>query len=211
VDRLMQSIERMTSQDPGVEGNARLTTSTAIVLLLLLAAEGATVLSLRSLLGPHVFIGFLVIPPLALKISSTVYRFARYYRGDPAYRRKGPPHPALRILGPIVILTTIALLGTGVALGGLTGGSEHQMLFLHKASFVLWFGAMTLHVLGHVAETARIGPRDWWPARSESRGQSPLLQGRASRRWSLAVSVVAGLLLAAWGLGHLGPWVSSGR
>lgn len=166
-------------------------------------------LSLRSLLRPHVFIGFLVIPPMLLKISSTVYRFTRYYAGDAAYRRKGPPYPALRVLGPIVILTTLALLDTGVALGVLTGASQHQMLFLHKASFVLWFAAMTLHVLGHLADTARIGPRDWWHARSGSEGQQPLVHGRASRTWSLAISIVAGLLLAAWGLGHLGPWVSS--
>lgn len=111
----------MTPTDRGVEGNSRLTASAAVVLLVLLAAEGATLLSIRSLLGPHVFLGFLVIPPVALKISSTVYRFARYYTGDPAYRRKGAPHPVLRLLGPVVILTTVALLSTGVALGALAG------------------------------------------------------------------------------------------
>lgn len=201
----------MTPPDPGVEGNSRLTASAAIVLLLLLAAEGATLLSIGSLLRPHVFIGLLLIPLVALKISTTVYRFARYYAGNAAYRRRGPPHPALRALGPVVILTTVALLATGVALGVMSGGSQRQMLLLHKASFVIWFAAMTLHVLAHLAETARIGPRDWWPARPVHSARRPALQGRASRTWSLAASLVAGLLFAGWGLGHLGPWVSSWR
>jgi hypothetical protein len=201
--------ERTTSPDPGAEGNSRLTASAALVLLLLLAAEGVTLLSIHSLLRPHVFIGLLLVPPVALKISSTVYRFARYYAGDPAYRRKGPPHPALRFLGPVVILATVALLTTGAALGVVSGGSQRQMLLLHKASFVIWFAVMTLHVLGHVAETARIGPRDWWPTRAGISGRPRAHQGGASRRWSLAASIVAGLLLAGWGLSHLGPWVSS--
>jgi len=38
----------------GVEGNSRLTSATALVLLILLAIEGVTVLRVRSLLTPHV-------------------------------------------------------------------------------------------------------------------------------------------------------------
>jgi hypothetical protein len=64
----------------GPEGNARLTGTVAAVLVLLLAAEGVTVLSVRSLVAPHVFIGMLLIPPVTLKIGSTIYRFARFYR-----------------------------------------------------------------------------------------------------------------------------------
>lgn len=75
----------------GVEANARLTGSTAAVLFVLLAAEGVTILRVRPLLSWHVFIGMLLVPPVALKIGTTSYRFVRYYRGSPAYRRKGPP------------------------------------------------------------------------------------------------------------------------
>jgi hypothetical protein len=35
------------------------------------------------------------------------------------------------------------------------------LLKVHKASFVLWFGAMTIHVLGHLGEVFRLAPRDW--------------------------------------------------
>jgi hypothetical protein len=100
----------------GVAANARLTGAAAAALLVLLAAEGATIPFIGPLLGPHIFIGLLLIPPVALKMGSTGYRFLRYYSHSPAYVRKGPPHAALRFLAPGVVLTTLALFGTGVAL-----------------------------------------------------------------------------------------------
>jgi hypothetical protein len=193
----------MSSSDSGVEGveaNARLTGSAAAVLLILLAAEGATLPAVHALLRPHVFIGFALIPPVALKIGSTLYRFGRYYRGAPSYRRKGPPPTVLRLLGPVVILTTILVLGSGVALLFLSAPWQQRMLTLHKLSFVVWFGAMTVHVLGHIVETARLAPRDWTPTSAHSSA------GSASRRWALGASVLAGALLGAWGLGHVGGW-----
>ena len=75
----------------GVAGNARLTGAVAVALLVLLAAEGVTIPFIGQLLGPHMFIGLLLIPPVALKLASTGYRFARYYTHDEPYVRKGPP------------------------------------------------------------------------------------------------------------------------
>jgi hypothetical protein len=57
--------------DAGVAANARLTASNAAVLLVLLAIEGVTVLRVRALLAPHVFIGVVLIPPVLLKVAST--------------------------------------------------------------------------------------------------------------------------------------------
>ena len=74
----------------GVAGNARLTGAIAAALLVLLAAEGATIPFIGPLLGPHIFIGLLLIPPVLLKLASTGYRFARYYTGSRRLRRKGP-------------------------------------------------------------------------------------------------------------------------
>lgn len=187
-----------------VEGNARLTAASALALLVVLAAEGATLLSLHSLLRVHVFIGFALIPLVALKIVSTLYRFTRYYTGHAAYRRKGPPPAVLRLLGPVVIVTSVVLLGTGIALGLVASSMRPTVLFWHKASFVLWFGAMTIHVLGHLGESVRVGPRDW--RRTPTRlAVTP--QGRAARCWLLACTVVLGALIGIWGLGELGPWV----
>ena len=55
--------------------NARLTAANAAVLLVLLAAEGVTILRVRALLTPHVFIGVVLIPPVLLKMASTSWRF----------------------------------------------------------------------------------------------------------------------------------------
>jgi hypothetical protein len=149
-----------------------------------------------------VFIGFALIPPVALKVASTGYRFVRYYTGAPAYRQKGPPPAFLRLLGPLVIVSTVVLLASGVALLFVHGPWQQRSLTIHKASFVLWFGAMTVHVVGHLFETVRLAPRDW----SESRAVR--VRGGAARRFALATSVVAGGLLGAWSLGHLGTWLS---
>jgi hypothetical protein len=75
----------------GTEGNERLTATTAAVLLVLLAVEGATLLSIRSLLSVHVFIGMLLIPPVLLKLASTGYRVACYYASRREYRQKNRP------------------------------------------------------------------------------------------------------------------------
>jgi purine-cytosine permease-like protein len=54
-----------------VAGNARLTGGAAVALLVLLAAEGATIPFIGRLIGPHAFIGMLLIPPVLLKLGST--------------------------------------------------------------------------------------------------------------------------------------------
>jgi len=100
-------------RDAGVEGNARLTSTTGMLLLALLAIEGFTILNVRRLITLHVFLGILLIGPVLLKTGSTMYRFARYYTGAQPYLTKGPPHPLLRLLGPLVIVSSLTLLGTG--------------------------------------------------------------------------------------------------
>jgi len=185
----------------GVEGNTRLTAMTAAVLLVLLAAEGVTVLQIRPLLTPHVFIGMLLVPPVVLKILSTGYRFVRYYSGAPAYRRKGPPQALLRVLGPVVVVFTLVLFASGIWLLFVgRGGLRDNLLLLHKASFVLWFGAMAIHVLGHVLETARVAPRDFYGRTRRD------VAGAGARQWALAASLAVGVLLGLLLVGKAGTF-----
>jgi hypothetical protein len=173
----------------------------AVILLVLLAAEGVTVLRVRSLLSLHVFLGTLIIGPVLLKMGSTLYRLARYYTGSPAYRRKGQPPPLLRLLGPFVVVSTLAVLSSGMALLFVGPGLGQPTLFLHKASFVLWFGAMTVHVLAHLVDTARLAPRDWMRRTRRD------LRGTTVRQWSVLASVALGLPLAFALVGRVGPWL----
>ena len=63
--------------DEGVTRNERRTGTTAVMLVALLAVEGVTILFIRPLLSWHVFVGILLIPPVALKLAATGYRMAR--------------------------------------------------------------------------------------------------------------------------------------
>jgi hypothetical protein len=100
-----------------VAGNARLTGATGAVLLLLFCVEVATVvMGVKGMLTLHVMIGLLLVPPLLVKISSVSWRFLRYYRRNEAYRRRGAPPTAARILGPLLLLATIVLFVSGMTL-----------------------------------------------------------------------------------------------
>ena len=59
----------------GTAGNQQLTAATAVVLLVLLAALGVTIVRIGGLLNPHMFLGMLLVGPVALKLASTGYRF----------------------------------------------------------------------------------------------------------------------------------------
>ena len=175
-----------TTSNPA--GNARLTGLAGAVLFALLAAEGVTILRVHSLLSAHIFIGMVLVPIVVLKVISTVYRFARYYAGDARYVAKGAPLPVLRVAGPFVVVLTVAVFATGIMLG-IAGPGRDALLQLHKATFVLWFVAMTIHVLGHLLETPRLTAADW--ARS-----SPEAAGRVARTFLVVGALAIGLALA---------------
>jgi hypothetical protein len=184
----------------GAEGNERLTAATAVMLLLLLAAEGVTIVFLRPLLSEHIFIGMLLIPPVALKTGSTGWRFFRYYSGDRTYRTKGPPMLPLRLLAPLVVASTIAVFATGIALL-IHGPRDGFVLGLHKASFIVWGVATAIHVLAYVWRIPALAASDWRRRDPEHLGGSFL------RRTLLAGALVAGLVLALATARYAQPWV----
>jgi hypothetical protein len=188
----------------GVRGNARLTGQMALVLLVLLAAEGATLLSVGPLITPHVFIGMLLVPPVAVKVGSTGWKIVRYYTGAPAYRAKGPPPLALRLLGPLVVLLTAVVIGSGIALLLLPRSLGSELFFIHKASFVLWFGAMAVHVVAHLVDTARLAPADI------VRHTRTQVRGAGARLWTVAASLVVGTILGVVMLPTIGTWLAAG-
>jgi hypothetical protein len=175
----------------GPEGNEHLTAMTGAVLLVGFAVEGVTILELHRLLWLHFAVGFLLIGPVLLKVGSTMYRFIRYYARSEPYVRKGPPAPLLRVLGPLVILTSLAVLATGVVLA-VVGPGNGNWLFLHKASFVLWFGVMTVHVVAHAPRLPRL------LARNLTRGPVPARSpGAAARYLALSGALAGGIAVAA--------------
>ncbi len=174
----------------GAEGNEKLTAMTGALLLVGFAIEGLTILQIHRLLYWHFLVGLVLIGPVLLKITSTLYRFVRYYTHSAPYVRKGPPSPILRLLGPFVILTSVAVLGTGVILAVV--GRSGPWLLLHKASFVLWFGVMTVHVLNYAPRLPRM-----LGARAEYGGRAVAVPGAGVRWLLLAASLAVGIGVAA--------------
>jgi hypothetical protein len=166
----------------GSAGNEQLTLVVAALLLLLLAVEGATILRIGALLNVHAFVGMLLIPVVGLKVGSTGWRMVRYYRCGEEYVRRGPPHVALRMLvAPVLLLSTLVVFGTGVALLALDR-TQGTLVGLHKASFVVWAGAFALHVLAHLLRLPRL-----WRLR---------VPGAAVRIAVATLTLVAGVALA---------------
>ncbi len=210
---VLESETRSTDGQAGVEANSRLTATTGTLLTLLLLVEGFTVLDVRGYITLHTAVGLVLIGPVVLKTMSTMYRFFRYYTGRAAYVEKGPPNVVLRLIGPLVVLSSLAVLGTGVALLALHGKSD-TWLTLHQGSFVVWIAVMTLHFLGHLREAALGTAQELQRASGD-----PARRGKAVRWMVVAVSLVVGVGVAAaftpsassWHLHHDGDHGRAGQ
>jgi hypothetical protein len=187
----------------GTTGNERLTVAAGVVLLAPLAVIGITLISLRGLLWVHLFVGMLLIGPVALKLGSTGYRFVRYYTGTPSYRRAGPPAALLRAIAPIVVLSTVVVLASGVALLFVGPSSRGTLLPIHKISFIVWAAFTGIHVLGHLPAVPKALRADY----GASAQWSGDVTGRAGRVLSLAGALVAGVVIAILVIPEFGSWV----
>jgi hypothetical protein len=180
----------------GARGNAGLTSLVGSILLVLLAVEGATILRIQQLLSVHIFIGMLLLGPVTLKLASTGYRFVRYYGKSSEYVKLGPPAPLMRfVVAPVLVFSTLTLFASGIAL--LVSPQRGTLLLLHKASFIVWFGAMTLHVLTYGLRAGRNILGDFAARRSD---------GWIYRVGLAALAIVAGTIAAIATYPLADPW-----
>ena len=181
-----------------------------VILLVLLAALGVTILRIGQLLWLHLFLGLLLIGPVALKIASTGYRVLRYYTRNAIYRSKGPPMALLRAIGPVIGLSTVMVFITGVVLlyNGPSGRST--LVLLHKASFIVWLMFMAIHVLFHLPNLARNLQAVRLGAEEAGVPVTPASSGEVGRWIALAGAIVGGLVLALVLVPHYGAWTAPG-
>lgn len=166
----------------GSEGNEQLTAIVGALLILLLAVEGATLLDVNGLLTVHAFVGMLLVPLIGLKLASVGWRMLRYYLRGEEYVRRGPPHAFIRaLIAPVTVVSTVVLFATGIALLAVDQ-TQGTLVGLHKASFVVWLGATSLHVLTRA-----------WGLPAAIRVRVP---GTALRVGLAGASVLAGVALA---------------
>jgi uncharacterized membrane protein YhaH (DUF805 family) len=112
-------------------------------------------------------LGVLLVPVALLKTGSTGWRIARYYTGNRPYRAAGPPPMILRVLGPLVILSTLGVLGSGLALIAVGQGTSERTwltvlgqqvsaVTLHQVLFIA-FGVLTgLHLLARIVPAIQL-------------------------------------------------------
>lgn len=179
-----------------MEGNARLTAAVGLLLTILLLAEGVTILRVRQLITAHILIGLMLVAPVVVKIGTTTYRFACYYLGDEPYVRRGPPPLVMRVIGPLVVLSTVAVLGTGVALLFRRPGNAGVVLLFHKASFIVWVVLMTVHFLGHVVEAVRLTAQELLGRRLSAASGTGVPAGFSAPRWPRMAVLVLTLVVA---------------
>ena len=205
----------------GAEGNDRLTAMTGAVLLILLAVEGYTILRIGRLLTLHVFLGMLLLGPVTLKAASVIYRFARYYTGQRAVPAQGAAQPLLRLIGPVIVLLTACVFGSGIMLA-VTGpsyyGGPSGWLTRHRLSFIAWLCAMAIHVLTYVWRLPRLLAAEvrGVSLEGETGGQAgagrharramQVLGGRGTRLALLIASLLAGLVIALLTVHLAGKW-----
>lgn len=197
----------------GPAGNARLTAWTGMALLLAFLAEGVTLISLNRLVAMHIFVGALLVPLALVKTATTTWRMLRYYAGGVAYRQAGPPPMLLRLLGPLVVLTTLAVLGTGLALVALgpegsfrpiagAAGLIVDAFTLHKAAFVLWLLVTSVHTLARLVPALQL--------MLNRAGTTRVVPGSVVRAGVLVTAVAASVVVGALVLSAAGSWNNFG-
>jgi hypothetical protein len=173
----------------GAEGNEILTSAAAVILVGLLVAEGVTIVHMQGLLSAHMFIGLVLIPPVALKLGSTGYRMGSYYAGTRAYRKIGPPLLLLRLIAPVLVASTIAVLASGVLLLAI-GHKSSTVLTIHKVSSIVFGVLLAVQFLTYVPRVVRSLRVDWTAARRRA------VPGAGVRGMLVAAAAGGGVALA---------------
>jgi len=153
--------EHNGDKQSAVVGNERMTALAGVVLLVLILVELVSAAILHTLLSIHVFVGVLLVGPLIVKLSSTGWRFLRYYTGSPAFVRRGPPHLALRVMAPLLIATTLVVIGSGIGLVVTGPQNAGPLLPLHGFSVLVWLPLIALHFFAHTWRVPRLVADDW--------------------------------------------------
>jgi len=185
-----------------VVGNERMTALAGAVLLVLILVELVSAAILRTLLSIHVLAGVLLAGPLVVKLGSTFSRFLRYYTGSPAFVRRGPPHLALRVMAPLLIATTLVVIGSGIGLVVTGPSSAGPLLPLHGFSVLVWLPLIAIHVFAHILRVPRLVADDW----SKPSGKS-LAAGRGRRLGMNLGALLAGAVAAILLFPGTAPWI----
>jgi hypothetical protein len=187
-------------------GNERLTAIVGALLLVPIVVELATiVLGVHTFMSLHVFVGFVLIPAVLLKLASTGWRFARYYTRSEASRAHGPPTLGMRLLAPLFVAATVALFGSGVAMGLLHGHGLQIARRVHGPASAIWIVLLGIHVLVYLRRTLVKASAEVFPV------SRPAVRGVRGRGYVVTTAVIAGLVVGAATVPAQHHWVNLRR
>ena len=195
-------VEPTPSDQPSVAANARLTAVNGALLFVMLIAIAMSVLLIGQFLALHFVIGFMLIPPLALKLYTTGYRFTKYYTGDPVFRTAGPPPLFLRlVVAPALVASAVVVMATGLELWAF--GDRFGVLWLstHTASAVVFMAAVFLHLISHSRQSAISLVED------AAANPGP---GAITRRSLMLGCIISSCVLGAASLTYASPFAATG-
>lgn len=101
-----------------------------------------------------------------------------------------------------MVVLTVVLPASGVALLPVRGSGLSLLLKVHKASFILSSGTMTIHVPGHLVDVVRFAPRDWVRRARRDAG------GAGIRQWLIAAGLAIGALPGVVVPSRIGRWLA---
>lgn len=187
--------------NPG--GNERLTAAIGVLVLAPVVVEIATVLlGVHTFMSLHVFVGLALIPAVLLKLTSTGWRFARYYTRNRAYIALGPPQIVMRVIAPLFVTATVALFGSGIGMGILQGSALQIARRVHGPASAIWLALLGLHVLVYVKRALIRAGGDLLPAKRT------YVRGTAARICLLAIAVICGLALGGATVPSQHRWIT---
>lgn len=208
----------------GVVGNTRLTSLAGTVLLALITLQVLSALFFALLtynvslpVGPlydvvrpvHFFVGFMLMPLIAIKLASTGYRFSRYYTRNPAYHAAGPPKPLGRLIAPVLIGSAIILVASGVEMWSFQNQFGLAWTAIHNVAAFTFVTVVIVHIALHVREAHRGAADDLAgvPASSDPTAQGPpaaAITRRALIGGGIAFGAVLGVGASSWPFSQLG-------
>lgn len=223
-DVLDEAVGRGHRRDPigartgGPAGNAQLTSWVGLLLVALIAAELVTLLDVTGLMGWHAGVGVALTAAALAKTASTGWRILRYYSRAHGYRSAGPPPLLLRLLGPLVIASTLGVLGSGLALiavgpDGSRGswfsvlGRRVDLVTVHQAFFILFAVFTGLHLIARFMPAVALARG----RRRDPAGEGRRLPGRGGRFAVLAGTCAAAALGVALILPATHGWQDAHR
>lgn len=196
-----------TARAGGPAANARLTALAGVALLAMLIVQVASALFFALLsfnvplpVGPvfdlvhpvHFFVGFLLMPVIAIKLGSVGWRFAMYYLGRPAYKAAGPPGWVARLLAPAMVVSAIVLFGSGVEMWSFRNDAIAYWTQVHVLAAICFVAALCLHLAINAGRAHRDAAAD---LTREPREATPV-PGRLTRRALLGAGLASGAALA---------------